>query len=380
MTSPPVSLGISPGIGSAWPGAGPLVTDVRQPVLDLSAAVGQMSYSWRFELVNAVTDEHLGDIEPIRNASLSHDTGMTTKRRLSLSLGRADTAEVNALTDRVRLFMTIPGAPNPDRDDGDWPLGRYAWSDNPRQVTTAGRLAQPTLNDEMFVIDQELDVGLNGRGQPIVTVIGMAVSGLGVTVVADPSPYTSAEAWSSGTNRGQVLEAIAVTGDYWSPWFDNNGDLRFLRTFDPASAVVDIDLDAGYQVLREGIVENDGLLTAPNRIIVVSNAARDPGGAVVAVRDVPVTAPNSIANIGTVRSKQYTLQISDPAQAIAVANGLAERNQIFETVTLSTAADPRHDSYNVLRWQGDNWLELAWSMPLTPGAPMTHTMRKSYAA
>lgn len=379
MTSP-IATGIPPGVGPAWPGAGPLVTDVRQPVLDLSAAVGQMNYTWRFELVNALTDEHLGDITPIRGASLSHDSGMTTKRRLSLSLGKSDTAAVNTLVDRVRVFMTIPAAPNPDREDGDWPLGRYAWSDNPRKVSTGGKLAQPTLNDEMFVIDQELDKGVNGRGQPIVTVIGIIMNGLGVNVLADPSPYLAADAWSSGTNRGQVLEAIAVTGDYWSPWFDNNGALRFLRTFDPATAVVDIDLDAGYQVLREGIVENDGLLTAPNRIIVISNGARDPSGSIVAVADVPVTAPNSIANIGTVRSKQYTLQVSDPVQAVAVANGLAQRNQVFETVTLATAADPRHDGYNVIRWQGDNWLELAWEMPLTPGAPMTHTMRKSYAA
>ena len=208
----------------------------------------------------------------------------------------------------------------------------------------------------------------------------MAVAGLGVTVLADPSPYTAADAWPSGTSRGQVLEAIAVSGDYWSPWFDNDGALRFVRTFDPATQVVDIDLDAGYSVLREGIVENDGLLTAPNRIVVVSNAARDARASVTASADVPVTAPNSIANIGTVRSKQYTLQISDPVQAIAVANGLAQRNQVFETVTLSTPADPRHDGYQVIRWQGSNWLELAWNMQLTPGAPMTHTMRKSYAA
>ncbi len=98
--------------------------------------------------------EHLGDVTPIRTATLSHNTTMTTKRRLGLSLGRADTAAINPLTDRINLFQVIPQAPNPDRTDGQWPLGRYAWSDNPRRLSTGGRLAQPVLNDEMFVIDQ----------------------------------------------------------------------------------------------------------------------------------------------------------------------------------------------------------------------------------
>lgn len=370
----------APGIGSAWPGAGPLVTETRAPVLDLSAAVGQLTYSFRFELIDAISREHLGDITPIRDASLSHDTAMTTKRRLGLALGRDDTAAVNPLTDRVSVFMTIPGAANPQRRDGDWPLGVYAWSDNPRKLFTSGRLATPVLNDEMFVVDQEISAGINGRGANVVGVIVEVVRGLGVTLQVDASPYTAADAWGIGTTRGQMLEALATSGDYWSPWFNNSGALRFLRTFDPATRAVDIDLDAGYRVFREGIIENDGVLTAPNRIIVISNGASSEKTPVVAVVDVPVNAPNSIANIGYVRPKTYNLQITDPAQAAAVAAGLAQRNQIFETVTLSTAADPRHDGYNVIRWQGSNWLELAWSMKLVPGAAMSHTLRKSYAA
>jgi hypothetical protein len=369
-----------PGIGPAWPGAGFAVTDARAPALDLSAAVGQLAYSWRFELVDGVSDMRLGDLHPIRAASLSHDSAATVKRRLDLQLGVADTAAVNPLRDRVRVFQIIPSAPNPERRDGHWPLGRYAWSDSPESVSTGGNQARPTLSDEMFIIDQEITVGLNARGMAVVPAIVAAVEGLGVTLKADPSPYVAADAWASGTSRGQVLEALSVSGDYWSPWFDNDGALRFLRTFDPATQIPDINLDAGYQVLREGIVTNSGVLTAPNRIAVVSNAAGNASSPVTAYADVPVNAPNSIANIGFIRQKTYTLQITDGAQAQAVANGLAQRNEIFETVNLATPADPRHDGYNVIRWQGANWLELAWSMPLTPGGPMTHSMRKSYAA
>ena len=52
---------------------------------------------------------------------------------------------------------------------------------------------------------------------------------------------------------------------------------------------------------------------------------------------------------------------------------------MFETVSVTTALDPRHDSYDVIRWQGENWLETAWSMDLAEGGNMTHQLRKSYA-
>ena len=44
----------------------------------------------------------------------------------------------------------------------------------------------------------------------------------------------------------------------------------------------------------------------------------------------------------------------------------------------STIPDPRHDGYDVIRWQGFNWLELGWSLPMIEGSSMSHTLRKSY--
>jgi len=71
------------------------------------------------------------------------------------------------------------------------------------------------------------------------------------------------------------------------------------------------------------------------------------------------------------------LQLSDNSQAQAVAQGLVNRQTIFERVSLTTAPDPRHDSYNVIRWQGSNWLELGWSMALVEGGTMNHLLRRS---
>lgn len=353
-----------------WPGSIPLTTLGENPTFDLPPSVGQRVATFRFALSNGVTGEVLGDIHPLRGANLTHDTSRTVKRQLTLALGKVDTADVNPLTDRINLYMIIGGV--------EYPLGRYMFVDASRNVFTAGRLGQMQLSDEMFLVDQQITSGINGVGKSVLTTIVDTITGLPVTLLADPTPYEAAASWGIGTGRGQTLEALSVAGDYWSPWFDNQGRLRFLRTFDPAAQVPDINLDDGFQVLQASILETDDLLTAPNTFVVISNAAGTTTVPVVGTATIPPSAPHSVPNRGFAIVAVFDLQMADQTQATAVAQGLAQRQTVFEKVTLATAPDPRHDSYNVIQWQGDRWLELAWSLPLEEGAAMTHTLRRSY--
>jgi hypothetical protein len=322
-------------------------------------------------LTNAVTGEHLGDINPIRNANLVHDTSRTIKRTLRLSLGTADQAAVNPITDRVSVYMVFP-------DGTEYPLGRYMFTDNTRTKFTSGDLGQPVLTDEMFLVDQQITAGINGLGLNVSQVIQEVLSGLPITYLMESAPFVCAEAWGIGQHRGSILESLTITGDLFSPWFDNNGVLRFIRTFNPANQVPDFDFDDGNLVLRSSIVENDDLLAAPNTFIVISNAAQDSTQPVVGRASVPPTAPNSVVNRGFEIANVQDLQLSDSAQAQAVAEGLVNRQAIFERVSLSTAPDPRFDGYNVVHWQGSLWLSLAWSMTLVEGSPMNHLMRRAY--
>lgn len=356
-----------------------LVTKNRDPILDLDPWVGQRQATFRFDLSNGATGEKLGQLTPLREASLSHDTQRTIKRTLSLSLGIVDTAAINPITDRVAVFMVFP-------DGTEYPMGRYMFTDTSRQVFTsgiasahtAGGLATATLNDEMFLVDQQITKGISAVGNSISTIIRSVLSSVDIDFELAASPFTGAESWSIGTNRGSILEALAVTGDYFSPWFGNDYKMHFIRTFDPATQIPDFDLDDSNNVLRDSIVETDDLLTAPNRFVVISNASDSPDIEVVATVDVPPSAPHSITNRGFVVPQVLSLQLNDISQAQAVAAGLANRQTIFERVSLTTAPDPRYDSYDVVRWQETNWLELAWSMQLVEGGTMTHLLRKSY--
>lgn len=349
-----------------------LTTFPHDPLLDLDPWVGQRQATFRFALTNAISGEVLGDIHPIRNASLTHDTSRTIKRQLSLALGVADTAAVNPLTDRVDVFMVFPSGV-------EYPLGRYMFTDASRQVFTSGKLAQMALNDEMFLVDQQITVGINGVDKNIAKVIKKALEGLPVTYTLPATEFLCAEAWGVGTGRGQLLEALSLSGDYFSPWFGNDGVMHFIRTFFPSDAVADFDFDAGNKVMRENILENDDLLTAPNTFIVISNAAEDATTEVVGRYDIPHTAPHSFVQRGFVIAQVENLQLSTQAQATAVAQNLGIRQTIFEQTTLTTAPDPRHDSYNVIVWRDQKWLELAWSMALVEGGSMNHLLRKAYA-
>jgi len=337
--------------------------------------IGQRSATFRFELVNGTTGAFLGEITPVRDASLTHDTTRIIKRILRINLGAADTAHVNPVTDRVDVYMVF-------RQEGghEHPLGRYMFTDAQLAKYTSGKLGSYALLDEMFIIDQQVTIGISGGGRPVPTLIRDVLRDVSIPIpyTLETSPYVSVESWGIGTGRGQVLESLALSGDYFGPWFGNDRLLHFIRSFDPAQRVPDFDFDNSSNVSRDDIIEAGDLLTAPNRFIVVSNTAQDPTQPVVGVADVPVTAPHSAANRGFVIPIVINLQVADAPQASAVARNLAIRQDVFERVTLATAPDPRHDSYNVVRWQSQLWLELGWTMTLVEGGAMVHTLRRVY--
>lgn len=359
---------------------GTLTTLERSPQLDLDLFVGQLSATYRFTRFNGTTGEVLSELHPVRNASLSHDTTRTIKRQLQLTLGAEDTEAINPITDRVEVFMVFS-------DGTEFPLGRYMFTDASYELFTSGRLSHVVLNDEMFLVDQQaqngvdavaLGTGLAALGSGVADVIVNLLQDLPVQFSIEQSSFFSIQSWTAGTRLGQVLEALSLTGDYFSPWFDNTGVLRFIRAFDPAKRVPDFDWDRGNKIYQATTMDTNNVLTAPNRFVVISNAAGDQTQAVVGVADVPFNTPYSFAQRGFYIPQIVDLQLSTIDQAQAVAENLVQRQTIFERTEVVTNPDPRHDSYNVIHWREQNWLEIAWTMALTEGGHMSHVLRKAY--
>jgi len=344
----------------------------NDPLIDLSDGVGQQAVSFRFNLIDGVTGGPLAELTPIRNASLNHSISQTTKRRLRMALGVEDTELIDPVNNRVDLTMLLS-------DGSEWPLGRYVFMDFPKQQFSSGDVAVAQLVDEMVTIDQQITTSINAVRKTATQVILEVLADFSYQLQIEASDFFQDQAWGPGAGRGQILEALALTGDYFSPWFGNDGALHFIRSFNAATAAPNFNFDVGNQVLMAGITDNNDALIAANRFLVIGNSTTGLGAsAVQGVADVPASAPHSLQNRGFVVPSVVNLPVTNSTQAAAVARNLALRQQVAETVSLSTALDPRHDSYDVIVWQGQKWLEIAWSMSLVAGGTMSHTLRKVY--
>lgn len=362
-----------------------LTTHPFDTLLDAAPWVAQRVATFRFDLVNGLTDQPLGELHPLSTATpaIDHNTGQTIKRRLSgLALDRSDTAEINPLTDRVIVAMLLAGR--------SWPLGRYMFTDHIRALSTGGAQSGGALVDEMYIVDQQLtetfaptnpgDTAEVAVRELLDSLVDPSAQSLPLArqPVIEQSGYPAIGAWAAGTTRGQVLSALTTQGDYFPPWFDNRGAFHMIRSFEPADRVPDFDLDRSGAVIANTITQSSDVLAAPNRFVVISNSGDGLDAPVVGTYDVPPTAPHSIQSRGFVLADVRTLQLVDIRQAIAAARNLGLRQTVFDRADLATFPDPRHDSYDVIRWNGDLWLELAWSLPLVEGSQMSHSLRKAY--
>jgi hypothetical protein len=346
-------------------------------LLDLPDYQGQRSATFRFDLVDGRLGIRRGRLTPLRSSTptLSHDSTATISRRVNgITLGPDDAALIRPLTDRIDLAMVI-GADPP----AVYPLGRYLIADAVQLQATGGTTAPLTLFDEMFIIDQDLETGFDAGGDLVDTAIRRLLDGLAIAEpVIDATEQASSNSWSPGTSRAAALIDLATTGGYLKPWFGHAGQLRIRRAFEPAAQLPDIDLDATRRVRRGSITRSPQLLTAPNRFVVVSNDPATDTTPVVGTYDVPASAPHSISQRGFVIPSVVEAQLPTARAAALYARTLGVQQTVYELVELSTPPDPRHDGYNVVRFDGQLWLETGWELPLTADGEMRHTLRRAY--
>lgn len=355
-------------------------------LLNLDTYVGQVACSFRFDVVDNL-GVNQGTVTPLADnpPSLEHDTDSTISRRVSsFTLGVADSAAINPLTDRIAITMILGDAARTE-----YPLGRYMYADTTRARYSQGTLTPSTLFDEMFIVDQALEEGFNALGQPVDVAIRRLLEGLPIGVVLiDAVSQTSVNSWGAGTGRGSALTELATVGGLFKPWFNNLNQLQAIRAFEPGAQVPDIDLDSPPRVFRGSIAESDDLLSAPNRYVVVSNNTggqmstdgedEAPPPPVVGVYDVPSSAPHSIAQRGFIIPTVVERQVTTATAAAVYARTLGRQRDVYQRVQLSTPPDPRHDGYQVIKWDQRLWLETAWSMTLRSGGEMRHTLRRAY--
>jgi len=355
-----------------WKGLVPLTSVPRNPTLDLAPWVGIQSSTFKFLHYDGVSGEFLGELTPyVGGAALSHNTGQTVKRSLSLQLGIEDTSVIDPIRDRIWVYMVIDGT--------DWPLGKYMFTDDLQQVTSVGNLASIQVVDEMFRIDQGISRPFVSREETVPVAVPRLLEGLDVQMSIDAATDPTTEISSPiGTGRGQILNAMAIQGGYFTPWMDNRGGFRMINSVDPSTAVATIDFDTEQRVFQDSVTRSVDILTAPNRFFVVNNGSTAGTGSIVGTYDVPASAPHSIQNRGFVIPSVTDIPVLTERAADAAARAIGVRSTITEQLNFTSPADPRHDSYDVIIFGGEQWLEVSWLMQLTSGGAMTHSCIRVY--
>lgn len=357
------------------------------PLLDQAPGQGQFTCSYRFLVYDFPTKTIVGEVYPDRDSipTLSHDSERTITREISgLVFTPEDSALLDIIRHRIQVQMIIPGR-------APYALGTFMFMDDEGLLSTAGTSSDVTMVDEMFIVDQQIEqTYAAGTFEPDGTVVTFRqaddairdnLQGLPVTVQLEPTPFYSIGVWSAGSSRGSsVVKDLAVDGDYFSPWFSSANIMTFIRAFDPASKIPAFNYDYGYAVNRDSISFTNDLIQAPNRFVVISNGSVSDGVLpVVGTYDIPSSAPHSIANRGFVIPEIIDWQVDYASQANAIAANLGQRQTIYERVEFTTSPDPRHESYDVFHFNGVNWLEIYWELPLSPAGKMRHIGRKVYS-
>lgn len=344
----------------------------------LDATSGMRAQGIEYE----VTDARGVTLGALRGAGGTLGVQTTATRMRTMTNVRfhpSDLADVNPFTDWVRPVWVVgrPGA-QPDR----YPLGLLTFVADPVKHASGITEHQTTLHDGSALLDTPMlwsDGGAGGtRVVDLAVRLVQAAGVLAYTVQDTDAAFLDPVGNVGGTTtyRQMLLNCCRVAG-WLPPWFDRNGLLHL-----EPPPTLDRDPDVTYtnaRVINGTRVTNPNLLAAANCHKVTSIGAV--GTPITAIAFVNPAAPHSRENRGgRIIIEDHQLQgIPSQEQAQLMADRFASADPAtFETVDFTGPADPRHDVFSVVRLNGTNYLETAWTLgPLASNAQHTHHLQRS---
>lgn len=321
----------------------------------------------------------VGNLQPSRDrpANVSVDTSRGIMRTLTgIHVDAVRQLGISTVSARVRPAMVL-------QDGSSWPLGVFLFGDASRPRRSWGLELDATMVDPLYILSQPV-----GRyaSFPAGTVCTSAALQLAQEVIFTPYAVTAStqttgvdKAYTPDQSRQAIINDLLTIAGYFPVYFDNSGVMTFRPA--PAATVFDsptFDYEPGGRIIKDSIIESDDLLTAPNRYVVIDSGAT--ASTVSASYDLPYTTPNSIVNRGFAVTKVIRtqgVQSNDAAFAAAVAAAQADA-RTFRTVSFKSTHDPRHDTFDLVRFLGNVYRELSWSVDLRAGAQMSHKITRVY--
>lgn len=345
----------------------------------LNLVVRSRAEGFRWDVTDTV-GRTIGTLHPELAPSMSNDTSSGIMRKVTgIRLTPDETADLNPLTDRIKPYHVL--------DTGDeHPLGVFLCADTQTSVYSYGDRLAGSLVDQGLVLAQEISESIGfDAGTSATSAITSVLERAGfydVSVSVSTFELGAPLAWpagSSGTTYASILADLCGKAGAYPCYFDNNGTatVRPIEVVDDITATLDYT-DSYSRTTAGSIVESNDLLLAPNRFLAIDTSATD--ASIFAVYDIPDSAPHSYVNRGFHLTKVVEAPgVGGVAQALAAAQAAyTGAPQAFATATWSSPPDPRHDTFDIVRFRGSNWLETAWSLECKAGGVMSHKAQRVY--
>jgi hypothetical protein len=335
---------------------------------------------FRFELCDRDW-RPIGDLHPDRGSTptISVNTEQVVSRQLSgLRLMPDEAADINGLTDRLRVYMVL-------QNGASFLLGSFMWASASRPHRSWGIEHHGELGDLGIILDQEStraygwNRGTNAVLMMFFLLFRANIKQEWIETLGQDGRRSIAEpmSWEPGATWATMLTDIGNLFGFASPVWTREGKVRFdvapSSTRSPATVPA---YEADTRILADSIAEHDDLLGAPNDF-----AAFDSGNDRLRVGryQLPSTAPHSFARRGFRLGMTESVQgLESQAQANrAVRNMVRRSSRTYEWLAFDSTLDPRHDVFDVVPALGRTWIETAHAMELRSGGRHSHTLRRT---
>jgi len=285
--------------------------------------------------------------------------------------------DIDPLTMRIKPYWTYA--------NGDaFPLGLFVFGDDSQVLWSWGWPRQCSLTDLMADLDQPLDNAVGyGQGTNVYNALINECDKTGIgpderIIESTTAVIDVPVGWVPGRDTQLVVfDGLCKLAGFLPPYRNNDGVLVCRSSPDLASATATYEYGANTVVLTGTAVLSSDILTAPNRYVVVgSNTDTE----LVGIFDVPDSAPHSYMNIGRYRRKSESVQgLTTQAQAdAAAAAAYVTDSSTYSWLGFDTPVDPRHDTWDILSFDGVNYRQLGWTIECRVGGTMRHSCRGAY--